>query len=132
VNKTHIAPCGMNCAICMGFLREKNKCPGCRAMTREILPGCRKCIIRLCPVIKKSKVKYCYICKKFPCKRLKALDKRYRTKYNMSMVENLLFIKEDGVKKFLKKEQKKWKCKKCGAVLSCHRDFCLHCGAKTC
>ncbi|MDD5456566.1 MAG: hypothetical protein PHV30_05985 [Candidatus Margulisbacteria bacterium] len=24
-----IAPCGMNCAICLGYLREKNKCPGC-------------------------------------------------------------------------------------------------------
>ena len=25
-----IAPCGMNCNICMAYLREKNKCPGCR------------------------------------------------------------------------------------------------------
>ena len=25
-----IAPCGMNCGICYGYLREKNKCPGCR------------------------------------------------------------------------------------------------------
>lgn len=25
-----IAPCGMNCSICMAYLREKNKCPGCR------------------------------------------------------------------------------------------------------
>ena len=25
-----IAPCGMNCAVCLGYLREKNKCPGCQ------------------------------------------------------------------------------------------------------
>jgi hypothetical protein len=25
-----IAPCGMNCASCMNYLRERNKCPRCR------------------------------------------------------------------------------------------------------
>ena len=26
-----IAPCGMDCGLCMGYLREKNTCGGCRA-----------------------------------------------------------------------------------------------------
>jgi hypothetical protein len=26
--------------------------------------------------------------------------------------------------------QKRWKCSKCGEVLSAHRDFCLQCGEK--
>ncbi len=25
-----IAPCGMNCGICLAYLRTKNVCPGCR------------------------------------------------------------------------------------------------------
>jgi hypothetical protein len=25
-NKQLIAPCGMNCGICLGYLRDKNKC----------------------------------------------------------------------------------------------------------
>lgn len=25
-----IAPCGMNCGTCIAYLRDKNKCPGCR------------------------------------------------------------------------------------------------------
>lgn len=55
---------------------------------------------------------------------LKNLDKRYRNKYNMSMLDNLEFIKSDGMNKFLEKERKKWKCKKCGGVVSCHDGKC--------
>lgn len=29
MDKTLIAPCGMNCQLCYAFQREKNKCPGC-------------------------------------------------------------------------------------------------------
>ncbi len=32
---TLIAPYGMNCAICMAFLREKNHCNGCYAPDRR-------------------------------------------------------------------------------------------------
>jgi uncharacterized radical SAM superfamily Fe-S cluster-containing enzyme len=42
-NISLIAPCGMNCSICSAYLREKNKCPGCRLMNIEY---CKKCIIR--------------------------------------------------------------------------------------
>ena len=47
-------------------------------------------------------------CKDLPCKRLKSLDKRYRTKYGMSMIDNLQYIKKHGIRNFLKKEEKKW------------------------
>ena len=30
-----IACCGMNCNLCIGFLREKNKCPGCKLIKNE-------------------------------------------------------------------------------------------------
>ena len=29
--KNDNAPCGMNCGICMAYLRKKNKCNGCKA-----------------------------------------------------------------------------------------------------
>jgi len=69
-------------------------------------------------------------CEKFPCARLKNLDKRYRTKYKMSMLENLENIKKFEIKKFVKFEQKRWKCPKCGELLCVHRDSCLNCGEK--
>ena len=40
----------------------------------------------------------------FPASRLKTLDKRYRTFYHMSMIENLEYIKKYGMERFLEKE----------------------------
>ena len=103
-----IAPCGMNCAACVAYLRDKNKCPGCREYSGQKEEYRTKCIIKTCQIIKKNNWKYCTVkCKSFPCQRLKNLDKRYRTKYGMSMIENLEFIKEKGIRAFIKKEKKK-------------------------
>lgn len=99
-----IAPCGMNCAICLGYLRDKNTCPGCRLIDPKQAKTRLKCRIKNCKKLKK----YCYSCKIFPCARMKHLDKRYRTKYGMSMIDNLEYIKKNGVKKFIKKEEKRW------------------------
>jgi ribosomal protein L37E len=59
---------------------------------------------------------------------MKNLDKRYRTKYGMSMFENLAFIKEMGLEAFLKHEEERWKCPECGATFSVHRTVCVTCG----
>lgn len=129
MNSKLIAPCGMNCGICLGYLRSKNKCPGCRELD-EAKPGyCRKCIIVNCNILKNKGMRFCSNkCEEYPCKRLKNLDKRYRTKYGMSMLENLENIREFGIRKFVKDEQERWKCKKCGKTLCVHRDKCLNCG----
>jgi hypothetical protein len=119
-----VAPCGINCSICMAHLREKNKCPGCRATDKRI-HHCESCFLRLCNI---RKGKFCFSCEKYPCLKLRKLDERYRLKYRMSEIKNLEMIKKSGVRRFLKAEEKKWKCKKCGAILSCHKDFCLVCG----
>jgi hypothetical protein len=43
------------------------------------------------------------------------------------MIENLVFIKELGIKSFLEKETEKWKCPECGGVISCHNGVCFCC-----
>lgn len=120
-----IAPCGMNCGICMAYLREKNHCPGCRGDDGLKQPSCRVCVATHCD---KREGRYCYDCPDMPCRRIKTLDKRYRTKYHMSMVDNLAFIKEHGEEAFLEKERKKWRCPECGGQLICHRTSCPACG----
>jgi hypothetical protein len=131
MNINLIAPCGMNCAICLGYLRENKKCPGCKEIDAYESSYGRKCIIRNCDILKKNKLKFCSDkCDKYPCKRLKNLDKRYRTKYGMSMLENLENIQKLGIKNFVKNEETRWKCKKCGNTLCVHRNFCLKCGDK--
>jgi hypothetical protein len=123
-----IAPCGMNCGICWAYLRDKNKCPGCRAPDVN-KPATRvRCKIKNCKIVQNSKSKFCFDCVNLPCEHLKRLDKRYQAKYNMSMVENLEHIKKLGIKKFIKSEKTRWACSKCGDVICVHKGQCCSCG----
>jgi len=99
-----IAPCGMNCGLCLYYLRPTNTCPGCSS-GRKVNHVCNKYPIKLC---KNLQGDFCFNCSNFPCPRLKRLDKRYKEKYGMSEIENLLFIKEKGICEFVKQEKKKW------------------------
>ena len=122
-----IAPCGMNCGTCIAYLREKNKCFGCRVLPSNTLKTRLKCKIKNCEILGKTTSGYCYECEIFPCKRLKQLDKRYRTKYHTSFIQNLSLIKENGMNYFLAFETKRRTCPKCGSTLSVHFDNCLAC-----
>jgi hypothetical protein len=111
MRKELIAPCGMNCGICKYHFREKNTCPSCRKLDEKTTTTRFHCIIRECKILKEKNWMFCpHKCEHYPCKRLKNLDKRYRTKYHMSMLENLSFIKEYGIDLFLEKERQKWTC----------------------
>jgi len=125
-----IAPCGMNCRICYAYLREKKRCPGCRGDDTNKAPSCLKCIIKNCETVRSNSSGFCYECEVYPCKRLKQLDKRYRTKYSMSMIENLGNIRELGIGAFVENEKERWRCKKCGGVINVHRGYCSDCGEK--
>lgn len=123
-----IAPCGMNCSICMANLRDKNRCPGCRLFNKNEPVTIAKCKIKNCKTFKRSKLKFCFECKEFPCERIKHMDKRYQTKYNMSTIENLENIKKLGVREFIKNEKIRWTCSQCGGTICVHRGYCFNCG----
>ncbi len=128
IKSTLIAPCGMNCRLCRAYIREKNACPGCRA-DDSLKPKTRViCKIKICDKLTKAKVKYCSNCDGFPCVNLKNLDKRYRTKYSMSMIGNLENIKQFGVRDFVRQEKERWACSKCGEIICVHKENCIHCG----
>jgi hypothetical protein len=115
ITRDLIAPCGMNCGICRAFLREKNPCNGCN-FTEKNMPKTRiNCKMRTCT---KRTGKFCYRCSEFPCDRLLLMDKRYRTKYGMSEIENLEFIREYGISKFVASEGERW--------ISEKGIFCVH------
>ena len=122
-----IAPCGMNCALCLAFQRSQQKCPGCWEDDPIKAKSCRLCIIRNCTTIQNNSSHSCYECEKMPCKRLKQLDIRYRTKYGMSMIANLIEINDQGMDAFLVHQAKKYTCGKCGGLLCVHRSRCLTC-----
>lgn len=123
-----IAPCGMNCRVCYATMREKgNHCPGCLGGEKNKTQSCISCRIRNCDH-RKVNAKYCYSCDTFPCSRLKQLDARYQKKYSMSMIENLKRIEHAGIQKFVRSENLRWLCTKCGKKLCVHRMECPNCG----
>ena len=122
-----IAPCGMNCALCLAFQRPKNKCYGCRDETPKSAKSCELCIIRNCETIRNSPSHFCYYCPDMPCKRLKQLDTRYRTKYAMSMIENLNEIKEKGIYSFIASQTAKYTCFTYSGLICVHKGRCLTC-----
>ncbi|MHB0857824.1 MAG: DUF3795 domain-containing protein [Anaerolineae bacterium] len=129
MTKELVAPCGMHCRLCYAYQRDKNRCQGCHSDDGSIPNSCQRCTIRNCPTIRDSPSGFCYACSKYPCRRLRDLDKRYRTKYRMSMIENLAYIQEHGVDAFLQHEAQRWTCPVCGSIVSVHRELCPTCQA---
>ena len=133
MNEELIAPCGMNCAVCSSYLAMKNDLKK-KGIGRAYCAGCRprgkNCAFmkKQCDLLGKGLVRFCYECGDFPCRRLKTLDKRYRTFYHMSMIDNLEYIKGHGIVQFLEKEREKWQCPECGQVICCHNGICFECG----
>ncbi len=74
----------MNCCIYMAYLNKKNKCPGCRIMVNKLVTRVI-CKIKIRETLTKNEFTFCFECGHFPCKCLKYLDKRYRTRYSMSI-----------------------------------------------
>ena len=129
-----IAPCGMNCRLCLGYIREENTCPGCfkdDGHESQKSQYRKKCRIRNCEQIVSGKLKYCSDrCNRYPCTRLKQLDTRYSANYGMSMIENLQTISEFGIRHFIRNEKDKWACPECGQLTCVHKPKCLYCGYK--
>ena len=127
-----IAPCGMNCGICVAYFgytgegkKRKHICPGCRS--RASLCTFTK---KQCRKLATNQIEYCFECTSFPCENLRTLDKR-DSKFGMSMIENLNYIRENGIEQFLKHEQERWKCPNCGSVICAHNKICYTCRANS-
>lgn len=127
-----VSPCGMNCGLCRAYIAythgiprvrgKVNYCAGCfpRAKNCYIKRGCKK--------LSKHHLQSCSECDTMPCEKLAHLDKRYRERYGMSMIENLKLIKAKGMAEFLKNQAEKYTCPNCGDVVCVHDSKCLVCG----
>jgi hypothetical protein len=122
-----IAPCGMNCRLCIAYIRPKKPCNGCNGDDANKPYHCVVCKIKSCEAVRAGEAGLCSECEK-TCRRLKDLDKRYKAKYHMSMLDNLGYIRDNGMPAFLEREEARWKCPSCAGVLSVHRNDCPACG----
>jgi len=116
LNKELIAPCGMNCGICSSYLAYKNNIP------KKVVSNCIGCLKLL-----KGEIEFCFECNYFPCDNLAKLDKSYRVKFGMSMINNLNEIKNKGINYFIENQEIKYKCQKCNNLISIHSKKCFVC-----
>ena len=133
LNKELIAPCGMNCGICSNYLAYKNNikgrgfpnCIGCRPRNKQCAFLKKRCKDDL--KLLKGEIEFCFECCYYPCEYLTRLDKRYREKYGMSMIDNLNEIKNRGINFFIKNQETEYKCRKCNNLISIHSKKCFVC-----
>jgi hypothetical protein len=132
MNRELIAPCGMDCSVCSAYLSFLNGIPKKRGHITHCI-GCRprnkQCayIKGQCDLLPKNKIEFCYQCPDFPCARLQRLDQRYRRDYGMSMIQNLEEIRDKGVGAFMREQQRRHGCTRCGGKISVHNKKCFTC-----
>lgn len=127
-----IAPCGMNCALCASYLARSSgipkkagrvsHCAGCRPRNKQCAFIKKRCV-RLA----REEIDFCFECGKMPCPDLLRVDKLYRTRYGMSPVANLEFIRAKGMAAFLKRQKKEHACPECGGLVCVHNGKCYTC-----
>ncbi|MBT8397737.1 MAG: DUF3795 domain-containing protein [Gemmatimonadetes bacterium] len=122
-----VAPCGLNCGVCRLTFRDPTGCSGCTNDGPKP-KYCSTCKIRNCEPIRSGGVRFCFECPQYPCAPLRRLDKRYRTRYRMSVLDNLEFIRDHGMEEFIELEKQSWTCRACDALVCVHKEDCLYCG----
>lgn len=123
-----LAPCGVNCLVCYRHAAPSNKkalCLGCLGPDQVKAASCRHCAIRACAAV--ERVRFCAECKAFPCARIKRLDKTYRTRYGVSLVEQGRYALGKDVESFWKKHQGISTCS-CGGLICLQDKRCTECG----
>lgn len=124
-----LAPCGMNCMVCykhVGTHQYAKPCDGCRKEDGDKPESCRKCKIKDCAGA--AGHAHCSACEAFPCKLIGNLDRSYRERYGVSLIENGKSAKKKGIADFLAEDRARWTCGKCGGAFSLHDGVCSDCG----
>jgi hypothetical protein len=106
-----IGVCGLDCGLCPRYYTVgTSKCPGCGGPGfSDKHPSCS--FITCC--VKKKGLEVCGQCPEFPCSKFKSEDEYRRAEASSSyppptkMLSNLRFIKERGIKRFMRQQEKK-------------------------
>ncbi|MBN1902859.1 DUF3795 domain-containing protein [Candidatus Sumerlaeota bacterium] len=119
MKEAQYGPCGLFCGAC-----GATDCDGC--LSDKIDDWVRRCKFRKCA--RDNKIEVCCFCPDYPCKEF---DDFMNDKWphHWTIKENMEYIKENGVKKWLEKQKEEWTCKNCGAEIIWYQRECS-CGAK--
>ena len=134
--------CGLYCGACPILVANENdavatiaqawkmepeqlRCHGCKSEINAVY--CANCGIKSCAEGKG--VEYCFQCADYTCSRL--LDFRNDAHSHHSIVlQNLNFVRGQGIEKWLEVQKTRWSCANCGAAFTWYAEICEVCGAK--
>ncbi|MBN2543635.1 DUF3795 domain-containing protein [bacterium] len=136
------AYCGLYCGACGVFkankmniveetakkwkLKPENiRCHGCKSDMIAVF--CTDCHLKLCA--EKKKVEFCYECDEYPCENLLNFRNDEHPHHSV-ILNNLEYIKENGLQEWLRQQAKRWSCSKCGTEFSWYEETCQSCGTK--
>jgi hypothetical protein len=127
-----IAPCGMDCAVCSAYRAYTHQIPRQRG-TISYCAGCRvrrkRCVYLKgrCARLAAADVEYRFECPTYPCDRLQHLDRRYRTRYGISLIGNLELVRTRGAPEFARRQEAVFACTRGGGLRSVHNQKCFTC-----
>jgi hypothetical protein len=101
-------------------------CDGC--LSGGLLAGhCKACVIRLCAANKQNDSR-CSDCEELPCYRITNLINMGHYLHRKEYLPNLKKIREMGVQGWVKYEEERWRCPRCGLPMSWYDAECAGCG----
>jgi hypothetical protein len=108
-----IGVCGLDCGLCPRYYTKgKSRCPGCGGPDFfNKHPSCS--FITCC--VKKKDLEVCGQCPDFPCSKFKKdqeyqqMEESFSYPSNKVVLRNLNFIKEHGIKEFIRGQKKRIK-----------------------
>jgi hypothetical protein len=101
-------------------------CDGCLS-GGMLAAHCKTCNIRLHAANKQNDSR-CSDCEELPCYRITNLINMGRYLHRQEYLPNLKKIREMGVQEWVKKEEERWRCPKCGLPMSWYDAECAGCG----
>jgi len=149
-NRNLVGRCGIYCGSCIIYRAYKDseqlrqrvaerekcraedvRCEGCQTVLTdgwESKEWGKNCKIVQC--LEARGVEFCNECDTYPdCENFRKLA-NHSLKYGESLDDNLKKIKTGKVEEWLKEEEKKWSCHRCGKPTSRHLEECHWCGEK--
>jgi len=141
-----LSRCGIYCGACYVYRAERDvgeflrevaqwqeveidevKCNGCTAPINEKWPSCQNCYPINCQ--KEKNLAYCHECGDFwdgKCNQYTKFEE-FISQRGEKIRLNLIKISADP-DLYLKEQESKWSCMKCGGSYSWYEETCHHCG----
>lgn len=146
--KQLVGICGIYCGTCPKYLApryqdldyirrtseetglppEQIRCDGC--LSDNVFPSCRDCRHGFRRCARENKVTWCFECRHFPCQRLRdflPIHVVNGISHHARLIEELQFMKEHGIERWLQRQQQAGRCPQCGRMIYWHDRQCPAC-----